>query len=67
MGPDTQKSLASIQKEAKRFLDTHGLAYANFEYDAASDAFTPEGNGANCGYDISGKDYILTAHPSHEC
>jgi hypothetical protein len=37
--PDTLKSLSFIEKDSKRFPDTHGWAYAQFDYDAASDTF----------------------------
>jgi hypothetical protein len=46
MVPDTLKAVAVIEKDSKRFPDTHGWAYGNFNYDAASDTFTPEGNDA---------------------
>ena len=50
MVPDTLKAVATIEKDTKRFPDTHGWAYGNFNYDAASDTFTPEGTDAKCGY-----------------
>jgi hypothetical protein len=65
--PDTLKAVAVIEKDTKRFPDTHGWAYGNFNYDAASDTFTPEGNDAKCGYachtTVAAKDYIFTAYP----
>jgi Cytochrome P460 len=65
--PDTLKAVATIEKDTKRFPDTHGWAYGNFNYDAASDTFTPEGNDAKCGYECHSKmaaqDYIYTAYP----
>jgi len=67
MVPDTLKSVSFIEKDIKRFPDTHGWAYAQFGYDAASDTFTPHGNDATCGYEchstVSAKDYIFTAYP----
>jgi hypothetical protein len=42
MVPDTLKAVATIEKDTKRFPDTHGWAYAEFDYDAASDTFTPQ-------------------------
>jgi hypothetical protein len=67
MVPDTLKSVSFIEKDTKRFPDTHGWAYAQFGYDAASDTFTPHGNDAKCGYEchsmVSAKDYIFTAYP----
>ena len=41
MVPDTLKAVDLIEKEMKRFPDTHGWAYAEFAYDAASDTFKP--------------------------
>jgi hypothetical protein len=65
--PDTLKSASFIEKGTKRFPDTHGWAYAQFLYDAASDTFSPNGNDAKCGYEchskVSAKDYIFTAYP----
>jgi hypothetical protein len=65
--PDTLKAVAVIEKDTKRFPDTHGWAYGNFNYDAASDTFTPEGNDAKCGFachtTVAAKDYIFTAYP----
>jgi hypothetical protein len=67
MVPDTLKAVAVIEKDTKRFPDTHGWAYGNFNYDAASDTFTPECNDAQCGYAchtvVAAKDYIFTAYP----
>jgi hypothetical protein len=67
MVPDTLKSVSFIEKDIKRFPDTHGWAYAQFGYDAASDTFTPHGNDAKCGYEchsrVSAQDYIFTAYP----
>ena len=65
--PDTLKSVSFIEKDTKRFPDTHGWAYAQFMYDAASDTFKPNGNDAKCGYachtTVAAKDYIFTAYP----
>ncbi len=67
MVPDTLKSVSFIEKNSKRFPDTHGWAYAQFLYDAASDTFTPHGSDAKCGYachtTVAAKDYIFTAYP----
>jgi hypothetical protein len=65
--PDTLKSLSFIEKDTQRFSDTHGWAYAQFDYDAASDTFKPSVEGAKCGYEchstVAAKDYIFTAYP----
>jgi Cytochrome P460 len=67
MVPDTLKSVSFIEKDTKRFPDTHGWAYAQFLYDTASGAFSPHGNDAKCGYEchstVAAKDYIFTAYP----
>jgi Cytochrome P460 len=67
MVPDALKSVSFIEKDIKRFPDTHGWAYAQFGDDAASDTFTPHGNDAKCGYEchstVAAKDYIFTAYP----
>ena len=64
--PDTQKDVDFIEKDSKRFPDTHGWAYAEFAYDAASDTFTPTQRDAKCGaacHEIAAaKDYIFTAY-----
>jgi hypothetical protein len=71
--PDTLKTLAFIEKDSKRFPDTHGWAYAIFLNDPATDTLTPDdrppqnGTGATCGYSchasVAEKDYIFTAYP----
>src|SRR5712691_8872398 len=48
--PDTLQDVFFIEKDIKRFPDTKGWAYAQFNYDPASDTFTPDGSGANCGF-----------------
>ena len=61
---------AIIEKDSKRFPDTHGWAFAQFAYDAASDTFKPSelsASGAACGYachtTVAADDYIFTAYP----
>jgi len=65
--PDALQAVATIEKDSKRFPDTHGWAYGNFNYDAASKTFTPQGNDARCGYAchtrMASQDYIYTAYP----
>ena len=70
MVPDTLKAVDLIEKDTKTFPDTHGWAYAEFAYDAASDTFKPSDlspSGATCGYachtTVAAKDYIFTAFP----
>jgi hypothetical protein len=68
--PDTLKTVAFIEKNTKRFPDTHGWAYASWDYDAATDTFKPaslDPSGAQCGFachtKVSAQDYIFTAYP----
>jgi hypothetical protein len=65
--PDVLKAVATIEKDSKRFPDTHGWAYGNFNYDAATDTFTPQGDDAKCGFAchtaVAEQDYIFTAYP----
>jgi len=67
MVPDTLKSLSFIEKDSKRFKDSGGWGYAQFQNDAASDTLTPFGIDAACGYAchtaVKAKDYIFTAYP----
>ena len=71
--PDTLKTLSFIEKDSKRFPDTHGWAYAVFLNDPTTDTLTPDGRppqngtGATRGYSchtkVAAKDYIFTAYP----
>jgi hypothetical protein len=77
--PDTVagrlKEVEFIEKDSKRFSDTHGWGYAAFNYDPATDLFSPvsstdrppQGNDAKCGaacHTIAAKtDFIFTAYP----
>ena len=64
--PDTQQDVFFIEKDSKRFPATKGWAYAQFNYDPASDKFTPDGSGATCGFAchtrVAAKDYIFTGY-----
>jgi hypothetical protein len=64
--PDHLKDLFLIEKDSKRFADIAGWGYAQFDYDAASDAYKPNPGGViNCGTQchtiVKAKDYIF--HP----
>jgi Cytochrome P460 len=67
--PDALQAVDVIEKDTKRFPDTHGWAYANFVYNAASDTFKPEGTEPTCGFAchtaVASKDYIFTEYPKH--
>ena len=67
MVPDNLKTVSFIEKSSKRFPNTSGWGFAQFQYDAASETFKPFGNDAACGYSchtkVAAKDYIFTAYP----
>jgi Cytochrome P460 len=64
--PGTLHDIDFMEKDSKRFSDTHGWGYSQFNYDSASDTFKPEGEGANCGaacHELAaGKDYVFTVY-----
>jgi hypothetical protein len=68
--PDTLAGIGCMVKDSKRFPDTGGWGYAQFDYDSASDTFTPntslQGNDATCGAAChtaaEATDYIFTAY-----
>jgi Cytochrome P460 len=65
--PDTLHDVDFMVRDSKRFADSGNWGYAQFNYDAASDTFTPEGSGAKCGFAchtiVAKKDYVFTAYP----
>jgi hypothetical protein len=68
--PDTLKTVAFIEKDTERFPNTHGWAYAQWAYDAATDTFKPselDQSGSECGFachtTVAARDYIFTAYP----
>ncbi len=70
--PGTQHDVDLMVKDSKRFVDSGGWGYGAFEYDAASNSFTPatlkdkppQGNDAKCGFAchaaVKTKDYVFT-------
>jgi cytochrome P460 len=67
MVPDALMSVSFIEKDSKRFPNTHGWAFAQFSYDPESKTFKPSVTGSECGYAchtaVSAKDYIFTEYP----
>ena len=65
--PDTLHDLDTMVTDSKRFAATGGWGYGQFNYDAASDNFTPLGKGPGCGFachtKVAGKDYVFTRFP----
>jgi len=74
MVPGTQHDVDFMVKDSKRFADSGGWGYAEFEYDAASDTFRPgtlddqppQANDAKCGYAchtiVQTRDYVFTEY-----
>ena len=64
--PDTLHDIDFMEKDSKKFRDSGGWGYAQFNYNIASGTFAPEGSGSNCGYSchtiVAAKDYIFTAY-----
>ena len=73
--PNTLHDIDFMVKDSKRFSDTGGWGYAEFEYDAASGTFRPgttadqppQGNDAKCGAAChtvaKNQDYVFTGYP----
>jgi hypothetical protein len=64
--PDTLQDVFFIEKDSRKFPQTSGWGYAQFDYNAASGTFAPDAGGTvNCGYmchqAVAAKDYIF--HP----
>src|SRR3984885_1970260 len=65
--PNTLQDIFLIEKDTKRFPDTKGWAYAVFDYNPASDTYTPDATGTvNCGFAchtiVASKDYIFHSY-----
>jgi Cytochrome P460 len=68
--PDTLAGIGFMVKDSRRFPDTGGWGWAQFDYDPASDTFTPntsvQGNDAKCGHAcheiVAEQDYMFTAY-----
>jgi Cytochrome P460 len=65
--PDTLHDVDLMVRDSKRFADSGNWGYAQFNYDSATDTFTPLGTGAKCGLAchtiVKSKDYVFTAYP----
>ena len=72
--PGSLVNVDFMEKDSKRFADSGGWGYAGFDYDAASDTFTPgttagtppQGNDAKCGVachtSAKARDYVFTEY-----
>jgi hypothetical protein len=73
--PNTLHDIDFMVKDSKRFADSGGWGYAEFEYDTASDTFRPgtltdqppQANDAKCGFAchtiVQKQDYVFTVYP----
>ena len=73
--PGTLHDVDFMAKDSKRFSDSGGWGYGEFEYDAASDTFRlgnltdtpPQANDAKCGFAchtvVKKDDYVFTQYP----
>jgi Cytochrome P460 len=72
--PGSLLNVDFMEKDSKRFADSGGWGYAVFDYDAASNTFTPgttagtppQGNDAKCGFTchtrVKTRDYVFTEY-----
>ena len=64
--PDTLHDIDFMVRDSQRFPNSGRWGYAQFNYDAASNTFTPNGSGADCGFAchtiVAAKDYVFTAY-----
>jgi len=73
--PDTLHDIDFMTKDSKRFADSGGWGYAEFEYEAASNTFRigtstdqpPQNNDAKCGFAchtlVKQQDFVFTSYP----
>lgn len=65
--PDTLHDIDFMVRDSKRFADSGRWGYAQFNYDTATETFTPDGSGTNCGFAchtiVAKKDYVFTSYP----
>jgi hypothetical protein len=63
--PDVFSQAFLIEKDSKRFPNSGGWGYALFNYEAASDKFTPDPSPSDCGHvchvAVKAKDHVF--HP----
>ncbi len=73
--PGTLHDVDFMVKDSKRFADSGGWGYGQFEYDSTTEAFRPgteedsppQAHDAKCGFEchtiVQAKDYVFTAYP----
>ena len=65
--PGVLQDIDFMVKDSRRFQESGGWGYAQFNYESATQAFTSEGTGTNCGaacHTIAkAKDFVFTSYP----
>ena len=65
--PDSLHDVDVMVRDSKRFANSGNWGYGQFNYNSASHSFTPQGDGAACGFSchtiVKSKDYVFTAYP----
>src|ERR1700733_2290839 len=73
--PGVEHDVDFMVKDSKRFADSGGWGYAQFDYDPATESFKPgdenstppQEHDAKCGFAchtiVADKDYVFTAYP----
>ena len=74
--PGSLHDVDFMVKDSKRFVDSGGWGWAQFDYDAATESFKPgdenstppQAHDAKCGFAchtiVADKDYVFTAYPN---
>jgi hypothetical protein len=64
--PGTLQNIDFMARDSKRFADSGGWGYAEFDYDTGSKSFAPMGTGYKCGLAchtiVKSKDYVFTTY-----
>jgi hypothetical protein len=66
--PDTLHDIDFMARDSKRFTGADHWGFAQFNYDNASETFTPLGKGPNCGTachtSAAATDFVFTGYPT---
>jgi Cytochrome P460 len=66
--PDTLHDIDTMVRDSKRFTQPDHWGFSQFNYDNASETFTPLGKGPNCGtachQAAAARDFVFTEYPA---
>jgi hypothetical protein len=66
--PDTLHDVDTMVRDSKRFTGPDHWGFSQFNYDTASETFTPLGKGPNCGtachQAAASRDFVFTEYPT---